>query len=77
LKVGLRQASLIVDDGEFEIYRSFAEARAYLMANIEWILERYEDSHHVSRYDIILVSFAAPGASLAVDIGLTHLIVPS
>lgn len=52
----MKQATLIVDDGQFEIYKSFAEARAYLVSNIDWILEHYGDSHHIVKEDVILVS---------------------
>lgn len=51
----MKQAVLIIDDGEFEIYQSFAEARAYLMANIDWILHHFADSHHLVREDVIMV----------------------
>lgn len=51
----MKQAVLIIDDGEFEIYQSFAEAREYLVANIDWILEQFADSHHIGRDDVIMV----------------------
>lgn len=51
----MKQAVLVIDDGEFEIYQSFAEARAYLVANIDWILHHFADSHHLVREDVIIV----------------------
>lgn len=38
------------------MYQSFDEARAYLMANIEWILETFGDKHHIVREDVMIVS---------------------
>lgn len=53
----MKQASLIVDDGEFEIYQSFDEARAFLVANIDWILTHYGDTHHICKEDVMIVSY--------------------
>ena len=55
LKPGNKQAVLIIDDGEFEIYRSFAEARAYLYSNIDWIMAQYGELHNIAREDVIIV----------------------
>ena len=51
----MKQAALIVDDGVFEIYDSFAEARRYLVSNINWILNEFGEAHHVQKEDIIIV----------------------
>lgn len=53
----MKQASLIVDDGEFEIYQSFDEARAFLVANIDWILTHYGETHHICKEDVMIVSY--------------------
>nr|XP_019007852.1 TKL/TKL-CCIN protein kinase [Kwoniella pini CBS 10737]OCF46633.1 TKL/TKL-CCIN protein kinase [Kwoniella pini CBS 10737] len=55
LKPGMKQAALIVEDGTFEIYKSIAEARAYLTANIYWILQQFGDSHQINKEDVIIV----------------------
>ncbi|WWC65266.1 uncharacterized protein I303_107883 [Kwoniella dejecticola CBS 10117] len=55
LKPGMKQAALIVEDGTFEIYRSLAEARAYLTANIYWILQQFGDQHQINKEDVIIV----------------------
>ena len=60
----MKQAALIVDDGEFEIYKSFTEARAYLVANIDWILNHFEDTHHINKEDVIIVSLIMRGVFL-------------
>ena len=64
----MKQAGLIVDDGEFEIYKSFSEARSYLVANIDWILSSFSETHHISKEDVIIVSMihhpAAPSDKL-------------
>ncbi|ORX40883.1 hypothetical protein BD324DRAFT_647787 [Kockovaella imperatae] len=65
LRPGMKQAALIVDDGEFEIYDSFAEARAYLVANIDWILTEYGDAHHIAKEDIIMVVGTLKAANFA------------
>jgi hypothetical protein len=54
----MKQAALVVSDGECEIYNSLAEARLYLTANIEWILEHFGESHSVVKEDIIMVSIS-------------------
>lgn len=56
LKPGRKQAALVVEEAQFEIYKSFDEARCYLMANIDWIMKHYGDRHQVKREDIIIVS---------------------
>ncbi|WVQ63410.1 uncharacterized protein L199_001563 [Kwoniella botswanensis] len=55
LKPGMKQAALIVEDGTFEIYKSLAEARSYLTANIQWILQEFGDQHQISQEDVIIV----------------------
>ncbi|WVW80744.1 hypothetical protein I302_102730 [Kwoniella bestiolae CBS 10118] len=55
LKPGMKQAALIVEDGTFEIYKSLAEARSYLTANIHWILQEFGDQHQISKEDVIIV----------------------
>ncbi|OCF54632.1 TKL/TKL-CCIN protein kinase [Kwoniella mangroviensis CBS 10435] len=55
LKPGMKQAALIVEDGTFEIYKSLAEARSYLTANIHWILQEFGDQHHITKEDVIIV----------------------
>ena len=54
----MKQAALVVDDGVFEIYKSFAEARSYLSANINWILQHFGDSHSIRKEDVIIVGLA-------------------
>jgi hypothetical protein len=56
LKPGRKQAALVVEEAQFEIYKSFDEARCYLMANIDWIMKHYGDRHQVKREDIMIVS---------------------
>lgn len=58
-----------MDDAEFEIYKSFSEARAYLVSNIDWILKYYSDSHHISKEDVIIVvgTLAARNYAMAVS----------
>jgi hypothetical protein len=56
LKPGRKQAALVVEEGQFEIYKSFDEARCYLMANIDWIMKHYGDRHQIKREDIMIVS---------------------
>ena len=56
LKPGRKQAALIVEEGQLEMYKSFDEARCYLMANIDWILKHYGDRHQIKREDVIIVS---------------------
>jgi len=56
LKPGRKQAALVVEEAQFEIYKSFDEARCYLMANIDWIMEHYGDRHQVKREDVMIVS---------------------
>ena len=56
LKPGMKQASLVVDDGVFEIFKSFAEARSYLIANIDWIIRHFGDKHSISKEEVIIVS---------------------
>lgn len=56
LKPGRKQAALVVEEAQFEIYKSFDEARCYLMANIDWIMKHFGDRHQVKREDIIIVS---------------------
>ena len=53
----MKQAELVVDDGIFEIFKSFTEARSYLIANIDWILHHFADGHSISKEDVIIVSF--------------------
>ncbi|KAK4689262.1 hypothetical protein P7C73_g848, partial [Tremellales sp. Uapishka_1] len=65
LKIGMKHASLIVDDGQFEIYRSFSEARAYLVANIDWILKRFGETHHIVKEDVIFVVGALSATNYA------------
>lgn len=55
LRPGMKQATLIVDDGQFEIYRSFAEAKAFLQANINWILAEFGEREHIEKQDVMLV----------------------
>lgn len=54
----MKEAAIIVDDGVFEIYRSFSEARSYLIANIDWLLKRFGDAHSISKEDVIIVCLA-------------------
>jgi hypothetical protein len=56
LKPGRKQAALVVEEAKFEIYKSFDEARCYLMANIDWIMKHYGDRHQIKREDIMIVS---------------------
>ena len=56
LKPGRKQAALIVEEGQLEMYKSFDEARCFLMANIDWILKHYGDRHQIKREDVIIVS---------------------
>lgn len=51
----MKQATLIVDDGQFEIYKTFAEAKTYLQANIGWILAEFGEREHVGKEDVMLV----------------------
>jgi hypothetical protein len=63
LRPGMKQASLVVDDGVFEIFKSFSEARAYLIVNIDWILHHFGDSHAIAKEDVIVVSLPCMGTS--------------
>ena len=45
----MKQAALVVSEGQFEIYNSFAEARAYLSANIGWVLDNLGSRTTLSR----------------------------
>ncbi|KAK8850608.1 hypothetical protein IAR55_004527 [Kwoniella newhampshirensis] len=55
LRPGMKQAALIVDDGQFEIYKSLGQARAYLSENIEWIVAHFGDRHQIVKEDVIIV----------------------
>ncbi|OCF45644.1 TKL/TKL-CCIN protein kinase [Kwoniella heveanensis CBS 569] len=55
LRPGMKQAALIVEDGQFEIYKSLAECRSYLTCNIDWILDNFGDQHQISKEDVIIV----------------------
>ncbi|WVF67899.1 hypothetical protein IAT40_002660 [Kwoniella sp. CBS 6097] len=55
LRPGMKQAALVVEDGQFEIYKSLAECRAYLACNIDWILTTFGDQHQISKEDVIIV----------------------
>ncbi|WVQ95463.1 hypothetical protein IAU59_002560 [Kwoniella sp. CBS 9459] len=55
LRPGMKQAALIVEDGQFEIYRSLSECRSYLTCNIDWILENFGDQHQIGKEDVIIV----------------------
>lgn len=55
LKPGRKQAALVIEEAQFEIYKSFDEARCYLMANIDWILKHFGDAHQIKREDVIIV----------------------
>ncbi|WVR08680.1 hypothetical protein IAU60_005738 [Kwoniella sp. DSM 27419] len=55
LRPGMKQAALVVEDGQFEIFKSLTIHRAYLTANIHWILDRYSDRHHIGKEDVIMV----------------------
>lgn len=55
LKPGRRQAALVVEDAQCEIYQSFDEARSYLTDNIGWILDNFGETHHIGREDVIIV----------------------
>jgi len=55
LKPGRKQAALVVEEAQLEIYKSFDEARCYLMTNIDWITKHYGDRHQVKREDIMIV----------------------
>jgi hypothetical protein len=50
----------LVEDAQFEIYRSTDEARDYLMNNIAWIMQHFGAAHNIAREDVILVSIAWP-----------------
>jgi hypothetical protein len=69
LKPGGKQAALVVEEAECEIYKSFAEARSYLIANIDWILKHYADSHHLVKEDVIIVvgTLSASNYAMAVS----------
>ena len=56
LKPGMKQATLVVDDGSCEILSSFSEARSYLSANVDWILLHFGDRHSISKEDVIIAS---------------------
>lgn len=56
LKPGRRQAALVVEDAQCDIYETFDEARTYLSENIDWILQNFGETHHVGREDIMIVS---------------------
>lgn len=56
LRPGRRQAALVVEDAQCEIYKSFDEARAYLTDNIDWILQNFSEADHISREDVMIVS---------------------
>ena len=60
LKPGTEQASLIVDDAEFEICRDLSKARSYLSANIDWLLATFGQKHGLVREDIIMVGSVYP-----------------
>ena len=51
----MKQATLVIAEGHFEIFDSFAEARTYLAANIDWIIETYGESHHLVKEDVMIV----------------------
>lgn len=56
LRPGRRQASLVVEDAQCDIYKTFDEARSYLTHNIDWVLDNFGDSHHIAREDVMIVS---------------------
>ena len=56
LKPGMKQAMLLVDNGQFEMYNSIAEAREYLKRNIDWIIHTYGSAHWIGKEDVIIVS---------------------
>ncbi|WVQ86131.1 hypothetical protein IAT38_008299 [Cryptococcus sp. DSM 104549] len=68
LKPGMKQAALIVEDGQFEIYKSMAEARAYLTANISWILRTFGEEHKIVKEDVIIVVGALTAVNFAMFI---------
>lgn len=51
-----KQAQLIIEDGESEVYASFDAAREYMSANVDWILRQYGERHQVGKTDIMIVS---------------------
>lgn len=56
LRPGRRQAALVVEDAQCDIYETFDEARTYLSENIDWVLQNFGETHHVGREDIMIVS---------------------
>lgn len=62
-------ARLVVEDAQFEIYRSTDEARDYLMNNIAWIMQHFGAAHDIVREDVILASPRVVTNAVTADAG--------